>query len=50
MVVYIMQIYGLFVYLRTYKIMHMKLLGKMITIAGVAASLVSCSDKAAKED
>ena len=28
---------------------NMKLFGKMITIAGVAAALVSCSDKAAKE-
>ena len=28
---------------------NMKLLVKMITIAGMAAALVSCSDKAAKE-
>ena len=28
----------------------MKLIGRMITIAGMAAALVSCSDKAAKED
>ena len=29
---------------------NMKLIGRMITIAGMAAALVSCSDKAAKED
>ena len=30
-------------------LIYMKLLGKMITVAGMAAALVSCSDKAAKD-
>ena len=31
-------------------LIYMKLLGKMITVAGMAAALVSCSDKAAEND
>ena len=32
-----------------YKYADMKLLGKMITVAGMAAAMVSCADNAGKE-